>query len=82
MSIVRYFCLAFNLNSSVGQGIVFFCVGVGQGVTARNGHSLSSSYNAAIRRHRSAICSVVPFTLWVKGKYVFFYVIHVLIYLS
>ncbi len=48
----------FNLESSVGQGIGCFCGGqkmvLGQGVTVRNGHSLSSSYNAAMRRHRSA----------------------------
>ncbi len=64
--IEQCFLVSFNLESSVGQGIGCLCGGVGQGVTARNGHSLSSSYNAAMRRHRGAIYPVAPFTCRVK----------------
>ncbi|MEE9351192.1 MAG: hypothetical protein V3U78_02935, partial [Thiotrichaceae bacterium] len=48
----------FNLKSSVEQGRVCSCGGADQGVTVRNGHSLSSSYNADMRHHSCAICPV------------------------
>ena len=51
-----WFC--FILESSVGQGKVYGCGGAGLGVAARNGHSLSSSYNNAMRHHGYAICPV------------------------
>ncbi len=55
--------IALNLESSVGQGKVYGCGGAGLGVTARNGHSLSSSYNNAMRHHSYAIYPVAPFIL-------------------
>jgi len=51
--------LASNLGSLVEQGKVYGCGGAGLGVTARNGHSLSSSYNNAMRHHSYAIYPVV-----------------------
>jgi len=46
------------LESSVGQGKVYCCGGVGLGETARNSYSLSSSYNNAMRHHSYAIYPV------------------------
>ncbi len=55
-----------DLESSVGQDKVCCCGGAWLGVTARNGRSLSSSYNNGMWHHSSAIYSVALFALWAR----------------